>query len=628
MLTAGALEGVRRCGFVGFDDDLLVYHNPHVQGGLTWAGARWALGADLLFDSPNADYWTPLTALSRLVDVQLFGLDPAGHHLTNLFFHAVAVVLLFLVFESMTGDLWRSAFVAALMAIHPLHVESVAWVSERKDVLSAVFFMLSLAAYSRYARDPRPVRFAAVAVAQALGLLAKPMLATLPFVLLLLDLWPLGRLRLGESGGGARAGRLAVEKWPLFCLSFLSLAATFVPLARTGTLTSLDALPLQARLGNALCAYVVYVRQTLWPHPLAIPYPHPGRPLPLEALGAALALACVTGATLRAARLRPWLLVGWLWFLGMLVPVIGLVQSGEHAHADRYMYLPSIGLSVMLAWGVPDLLSVWGAGRVAPLLGALAVAACVPITRAQVGHWQSTVTLFAHAIRVTPMNFVAHSNLATGLARQGDFAAAERHYREAIRIRPVYWEARTGLGVVLMRQGRLAEALEQQREALRSNPASADVSFNLGALEARMGQSGDAANHYAQAVRLNPGLGAAHYNWGNLLVAAGRLAEAEDRFAEAVRLQPQDVEALNNLGLTIGLQGRWPQAAEVLGRAVALDPGHTRARVNLGRALRELGRLDEARAQWREAARRNPRDPASAEALEELGRLKPDARPP
>jgi protein O-mannosyl-transferase len=611
VLTLASLEGVRRCGFVGFDDDYLVYGNPHLRNGLSWAGVRWAFAADLLFDSPNADYWTPLTALSRLVDVDLFGMEPAGHHVTNLLLHAITVVLLFLVLDSMTGARGRSAFVAAVFACHPLHVESVAWVTERKDMLSGLLFTVTLGAYVRYARAPGPGRFAGVVAALAAGLLAKPMLLTTPFVLLLLDLWPLGRLRLEEPGAAARARRLLLEKWPLFLLTAGSVAATFVPLLRGGRLTSLESLPLSARVGNAILGYATYVGQMLWPHPLAIPYPHPGPPPAAAVLAAALILSAITGLCVRAARRRPPLLVGWLWFLGMLVPVVGLVQSGDHAHADRYMYLPSIGLALMLAWSVP----AW-APRAWAAAGALGVAACVVATRTQVRYWQSTTTLFSHAVAVTKDNFVAHNNLAAGLTVTGDVAGAEQHYRAALAIRPRYREARTGLGVLLMRQGRLAEALEQQQQAYRAGP-SAEVCFNLALVEARMGRVADALAHYAQAGAFAP----AHYNRGNMLAAAGRWSEAEADFRAAALLRPDDVEAANNLGLSIGLQGRWEEATEVLRRASALDPDHVRVRFNLGRTLLALGRAEEARAQWEEAVRRRPHDPAIGDVQAELARL-------
>jgi tetratricopeptide (TPR) repeat protein len=397
---------------------------------------------------------------------------------------------------------------------------------------------------------------------------------------------------------------------------------TIVAHARSGFLASVEALPLPARIANVLWSLVAYLGTVVWPTRLAVFYPLTGgRVMSGRTLAAVAILGLVSGLAVRNAARRPYLLTGWLWYLLALAPVIGLVQTGLQSRADRYMYIPFVGVGILVAWGAADLASSWKTLR--PLLPWAAAATLISwtaLTRAQVRHWESTVTLFSHAVEVAQESALAYTNLARALAAEGDIAGAERHYRAALRVPPDDWKARTGLGVVLMQQGHLAEALEQHRQALRLNPSSADVYFNIGAVEARMGRTAEAAARYAEAVRLNPRLAAAHYNWGNLLAAGGRWAEAEAHFAEAVRLEPEDVEAINNLGLAIGLQGRWAQAAELLARAVALDPAHPRARVNLGRALRGLGRLDEARAQWQEVVRRNPRDPAALEAQEELAR--------
>ena len=616
LLTLVAYEGVRRCGFVSFDDDVFVYRNPYVRQGLTWAGLRWALGADLLFESAHADYWMPVTILSRMLDVQVFGLDPAGHHAVNALLHAANVLLVFLFLDRLTGARYRSAFAAAVLAVHPLGVESVAWVTERKDVLSGLFWMLTAIAYGRYALARSRGAYAAALAFMALGLMSKPTLVALPLVLLVLDFWPLRRF------GAVPSTRLLVEKAPFFLLAGASAVLTIVSHARGGHLASASAAPLASRVANALWSLVVYLEQVVWPTRLAVFYPLTGgRLLSGRTLAAACLLGVLSWLAVRGAARRPYLVTGGLWFLLALAPVLGLVQTGQQAHADRFLYVPLVGLGIVMAWGAEDL-----AGRSAALRAALPWAAGATLlawtvlTRAQVRHWESTVSLFSHAVAVTDDNVLAHMNLARALARQGDTAGAERHYREAIRIRPQDADARTGLGVLLIQQGRFAEALEEHGQALRLNPASADARFNLGAAEARMGRPAEAAAHYAEALRLNPKLAAAHYNWGNLLAAAGRWAEAEAHFAEAARLQPEDVEALNNLGLAIGLQGRWQQAAEALARAVALDPTDARARVNLGRALRALGRPGEARAQWEEAVRRSPGDPAALEAREELAR--------
>jgi tetratricopeptide (TPR) repeat protein len=495
-------------------------------------------------------------------------------------------------------------------------VESVAWVTERKDVLSATFWMLGAIAYGRYARGGGRGPYAAAVGLMALGLLAKPTLVALPLVLLVLDFWPLQRWR------AVPARRLLAEKVPFFVLAAASAAVTVLSHARGGHLASAAAAPLQSRVANALWSLVVYLEKTVWPAGLAVFYPlREGRLVGGRTLAALALLAVLAWLAARGASRRPYLVTGGLWFLLALAPVLGLVQTGQQSHADRFMYVPLVGLGIVAAWGAADLAATRRALRAAlPWLAAALIAAWTMATRAQVRHWESTVTLFSHAVAVTGDNALAHMNLGRALARQGDTAGAERHYREAIRIRPADADARTGLGVLLMQQGRVLEALAEHQEAARRNPASADARFNLGAAEARMGRAAEAASHYAEALRLNPSLAAAHYNWGNLLAAQGRWAEAEARFAEAARIQPENVEALNNLGLAVGLQGRWAQAALILGRAVALDPADARARVSLGRALRALGQADEARAHWREAERLDPGGEAGREAREELVR--------
>lgn len=619
LLTLVAFEGVRRCGFVAFDDSIYLYRNPQVSRGLTWEGLRWALGADLLFESPQADYWMPVTIVSRMLDVQVFGLDPAGHHAMNALFHAINAVLVFLMLESVTAARWRSAFVAAMFAAHPLAVESVAWASERKNVLSALFWMLAVISYCRYARLGSRRAYVGALALMAMGLMAKPTLVTLPLVLLALDRWPLGRLR----PGGVRAVALVTEKVPFFALSAAASAVTLLALARGDHLTSVDLVPLPSRIANALWALLLYGGQVVWPARLAVLYPHAGVGLLSWRTGVAVAaLGVVTWFAVRHRHSRLYLITGLAWYVLPLAPVLGLIQSGQQAHADRFMYIPLVGLGIVLAWGGWDLVRV---SRAAPsALPWAAAALCVvwvALTREQVRRWESTVALFSHAVEVTEDNHLAHHNLATALALAGDLAGAERHYLEAVRIRPGHGETRSALGVLLMRQGRLKEALAQEHEALRLAPSSADVHFNMAVLLARLGRSSEAVARYGDAVRLNPSLAAAHYNWGNLLAAEGRWAEAEARFREAVRLEPDSLEALNNLGLSVGLQGRWPQAADHFRRVLAVDPDHARAHVNLGRALRELGRWDEARAQWREALARWPQDPAVREAREEMARL-------
>ena len=437
LLTSFAYLPVLGNGYVLLDDGLYVIRNSWVLQGITAEGLARAWTANV------ANNWHPLTMLSHMLDCQLYGSEPAGHHLTSLLLHLANVLMLFEVLRRMTGAVWRSAAAAALFAVHPLHVESVAWIAERKDVLSAFFWLVAMLAYRRYALRPSFARYLLVALAMALGLMAKPMVVTLPFVLLLLDFWPLGRLRL-EPGWRHRLALLAVEKLPLFALSA---AASLVTLHFQATsVVNLEVVPWRLRLANAAVSYAAYLGKALLPRRLAVFYP-----LPLEipvwrAAAAGGLLVLLTALALRRARKAPWLLVGWLWFLGTLVPVIGLVQVGRQAMADRYGYLPSIGLFVAVCWELPELAEARARWRA--VLAALAVAAVLALTaatRAQVRHWENSVTLFRHAVKVTEGNYVAHLGLAKALMQEKNWSDAAEQYRAALALRPGLRDARSGL---------------------------------------------------------------------------------------------------------------------------------------------------------------------------------------
>jgi len=609
LLVLLAYDGVGRCGFVGFDDPLYVSGNPEVLRGLTAGGVRWAFSAGLLFDTPHADYWAPLTVLSRMLDATLYGADPAGHHLTNVVLHALDAALLFLVLQTLTGALLRSALAAALFAVHPLCVESVAWVTERKDVLSGLFWLLGIAAYARYVRSPTPGRYSLVAGALVLGLMAKPMVMTLPLVLLLLDYWPLRRLP--ADGTGLRfAPALVAEKLPLFLVAGLSPVVTFLTLARSGHLRDLRSLPVTTRVANALYSYLVYLGKALWPHPLAVAYPYPQAWPPLAGvLAAAAVLTALSTLALRQRLRRPWVLVGWLWFLVVLFPVIGLVQSGAAARADRYMYLPLAGLTLVVAWSAGDLASGRPRTRLPASVAAAGVLlALTVLTRRQVLVWTDTTTLFEHAVRSTSENSLAHNNLATALAQGGRLDAAEAHYREALRLEPRYAEARRGLATVLLRRGRANEVAALFAQALERDPADVEAHLELGALCAGSGRAEEAAAHYAAALAADPASATAHFRWGNLLARSGQWAAAEAHYAQAVRLRPADAEALNNLGLARALQGRREEAIRAYSLALQADPSSVRARTNLGQALAAQGRHAEAISQYWAALAARPGD--------------------
>jgi len=451
-VTFGAFYRVLGGEFLRYDDDVYITLNPFVKAGLSRVGLIWAFATGY-----NAN-WHPLTWVSHMLDVEVFGMNAGGHHLTNLILHLANTMLLFLVLRRMTGFVWRSAFVAALFGVHPLHVESVAWIAERKDVLSTLFWLLTIWAYARYAENPTWTRYLPVVLFFGLGLMAKPMLVTLPFVLLLLDYWPLNRLSFGGKGERTvPVYDLFLEKVPLFAMTALSCLITFRAQQMGGAVGLLEKLPFAVRAGNALVAYTTYIGKMFWPKNLAVFYPHPGADLPVwQAVVAGLALVSITILVIRAGKPRPYLSVGWLWYLGTLVPVIGLVQVGAQAMADRYTYVPMIGLFIMLAWGLPGL----GGKRLA-VPATLVVCALIAVTWRQVGYWRDSISLFRHAISVTEKNAVMHANLGLALRDRGRTDEAIREYREAIRIDPEFAQAHNNLAVALYFKGDYAEAWKE-----------------------------------------------------------------------------------------------------------------------------------------------------------------------
>jgi len=411
--------------FVNFDDDTYVSENPHIQDGLTWGGVQWAFLIDPGSGSQHADFWIPMTFISHMITIELFGLEPWGHHMVNLMIHIMNTLLLFWTLRRMTGSLWKSGFVAALFAIHPLHVESVAWVTERKDVLSTLFWILTIWVYAFYTKRPKFHRYLLVALTFSLGLMSKPIVMTLPFVLLLLDYWPLHRFRWGDH---QTALKLVWEKTPLMALTGVCFVLTLLVQQKWETVGSLQTFPLGNRIGNALVSYVDYIGKMFWPMNLAVFYPHPGN-LPLEQIiVSALLLLAITILVIRWSPRAPYLVVGWLLFLGTLVPVIGLVQVGQQAMADRYTYIPLIGLFIIIAWGIPDLIAKWHYQKLFLSLGAgLILSALMVITWLQVQHWRNSISLFEHAIEVTGTNYVAYHNLGLAFQTEGYIGVPVRH---------------------------------------------------------------------------------------------------------------------------------------------------------------------------------------------------------
>ena len=590
--------------FVNFDDDDYISENPHVQSVLSRQAIIWA------FTATRAANWHPLTWLSHMIDCQLYGLNPSGHHLTNVLFHLVNTLLLFLLLNRITGASWRSGFVAALFALHPLHVESVAWVAERKDVLSTLFWLLTMWAYIYYVEKPRLHRYLFTLLLFALGLMAKPMLVTLPCVLLLLDYWPLKRIELGQSASGqpaviqpstiakkpgAQAFRLLLEKTPLFVLVAVSSVVTFVVQKSGGAVGALEVYPIKIRVANALFSYVSYMVKMIWPQNLAVFYPHPGQSLPMwQAAAAGLLLLLISIAVIRAGRRQSYLPVGWLWYLGTLVPVIGLVQVGAQAMADRYTYVPLIGLFIMAAWGVPELLAKYRFQRtVLATLATILLVTLTLVSKRQVRHWQNSLTLFQQAVEVTADNYVAHDSLGNALAQQGMLDQAIVHYREALRIKSNLVNTHNNLGVALLQQGEINRAMAQYYQALRLKPDSAETHNNLGVALFTVGQLDQAIGHYLTAIKLDPNFGKAYNNLGNALARQGKLDEAFSQYYKALELKANYPEAHNNLGVALAQQEKLREAIAHFKRALQLRPDYAQARSNLDNAIALLAKTTE-----------------------------------
>jgi tetratricopeptide (TPR) repeat protein len=523
-------------GFVKYDDPQYVSANPHVFGGVTLQGISWAL------TSGYAANWHPLTWISHMLDIEMYGMNAGWHHLTNVLLHMASAVLLFALLYRMTGALGRSAFVAGLFAVHPIHVESVAWVAERKDVLSTFFWTLTLWAYLRYAARPELRRYLLVVVFFALALMSKPMVVTLPFILLLLDYWPLRR---------PIEMRLVTEKIPLFALAVASSIITFLVQERGGTVAVVGRISFAERIANALVSYGAYLGKMVWPTHLAAYYPYALSQSPWLVAGSALGLAGITLLAIWKAKDFPYFVTGWLWYLGALVPAIGIVQVGTQAMADRYTYVPMIGISIVAAWGIFDLVARWqksGDGLMVLRGAGLAVIiACTVSARAQVKTWESSLTLWEHALAVTTDNYAAHTFLGNALSGLGKTDEAITHYEEALRIRPDYPEAHNNLGPALAGKGKIDEAITHFSEAVRLRPGYADAHNNLGVALANRGRVPEAIAHFAEAVKLDPDHAKAHYGLAVVLQNQGRTAEARQEFLEALRINPDYQDAKRGL---------------------------------------------------------------------------------
>ncbi|HET6491087.1 MAG TPA: tetratricopeptide repeat protein [Syntrophales bacterium] len=647
IVTAMVFWQVGGFEFVRYDDDKYVMENPVVRSGLSLEGIRWAFRS---FEQHN---WHPLTWLSHMLDVQWFGLDAGRHHQVNLLFHILNTLILFIVLQRMTRALWKSAFVAALFALHPLHVESAAWIAERKDLLSAFFFLLALLAYERYTSRKGPGNYLLVVMLFALGLLSKPMVVTLPFVLLLLDFWPLGRFQAcppkDPASEEATAGKgivewirinrgLFLEKIPLLVLSVVSCIVTIE--AQRGAMKALESVPLGARVLNAVVAYAEYVYRCFVPVDLAVLYPYRSVTTG-QVLAAALLLAAVTALVVYRRRNRS-LMVGWFWYLGTLVPVIGLVQVGVQASADRYTYIPFIGLFVLLTWLAGDL-SARLPHRAAVLATAalLILAGLSAATVSQTGYWVNSEALFEHALQATKDNYVVHGNFGAWLAGQGRMEEAVRQYHEALRIKPDDGDARYNLANMLARQARYPEAIAQYREVLKTVPDHVMARNNLALCLIQTDNRPAAIEQFREILRLEPGFAAAQQNLTMLLAAeekikrpsreipsagpAGGVAVEENmrlgqeavlkgdldsaivHFRGAVRSNPDLPAARIGLGLALAYKGEIDEAIRQFRAALKLEPGNADVHNSLGVALMQKGQLDEAQTHLQKAIKINPR---------------------
>ena len=581
--------------FLNYDDPVYVVSNAQVRGGLTWAGVAWA------FTSFHAANWSPVTWLSHMADCQWFGLRSGWHHATNVALHTAAALLLFAALKRLTGARWPSAFVAFLFALHPLHVESVAWVAERKDVLCALFWFLALYGYARYVERPGAVRYLLVLLAFALGLMSKAMIVTLPFVLMLLDVWPLRRsLRLRE-------------KLPFFALAAGASWLTFLAQERGDAVRTLSAIPLALRIENAVAAYGAYIIKMFWPAHLAPFYPY-RFDLPLWQVAAAAAmLAGITVFVVRRARSLPYLATGWFWYLGTLVPVIGLVQVGAQSSADRYTYVPMVGLGIMLAWGATGVMRSYPRARAA--LAVASIAICAILTWVQLSYWTDSGTLFQHAIEVTSGNYLAENNLAEFDLTRSQNQDALPHIQEALRIRPAYPDAHANLALDFRRLGRFDESEREYREALRLEPASEPFHMGYGALLVVEGRREQALDEFSTAVRLRPDDDQAHFNRGRVLAQLGRTDDAVAELYEAVRLRPGNAEVRHTLGFLLLSRGRMDEALAQLRAEAQLKPEDAAVHFNLATLLVSAGRLDEAIAEYSQTLRIRPDFPDARRRL-------------
>jgi tetratricopeptide (TPR) repeat protein len=594
-MTLAVYYQVHGFSFVNYDDPEYVQLNPYIQNGVTLSAVKWA------FTTGYACFWHPLTWLSHMLDWQLFGANPAGHHITSVLFHIFNTLLVFLVFRQMTGSTWPSAFIAALFALHPLHVESVAWVSERKDVLSTFFWLLTMWAYVRYARQLSFARYLLVVVFFTMGMMSKPMLVTLPFVLLLLDYWPLNRLSISNWRF------VIVEKVPLIVIAgALSVVAYIAQKQGKGIPTSAD-FTLTIRLANAPISYMQYIIKMIWPAGLAMFYPHPGRNVSFfYAVLSAVILLALTILIIRFSRKHRYLFTGWFWYVGTLVPVIGIVQVGNHAMADRYSYITLTGLFIIIAWGLPDLLQRLPHRNVVLWTSSIAVLLALSVcAHIQAGYWKNTIMLCEHALKVTKNNYRAHFCITMPLTEQQRFEESIEHGKEAIRINPQCYEAYNNLGVALVRVGRFDDAISVYKSLLEKKPDFAATRENLAAIYVTQGRYAEAVEQCRIVLETMDMLPTRNFLAYSLL-KLGQYPEAITEYRKVLAAEPNNPNTLNKLGFALARDGKFEEAISVSREALRIAPQLVDARQNLGFAFIGQGRFAEAVNEYEKFLQKNP----------------------
>ena len=598
--------------FINFDDFRYVTENSHVLSGLNLENIKWAFS----FSNQEVYYWHPLTWISHMADIQLWGVNSGKHHLSNLFIHIINTLILFFTLRKMTGDLWKSAFVAALFALHPINVDTVAWVAERKNLLSTSFWFLVMLTYCLYVKRPSLFRYMFVAISFIMGLLAKPMLVTLPFVLLLLDYWPLKRISIptGYSEGltcvhdyplqkliNILKSRVFYEKIPLILIAFISIHISTLSLKIDRNIISTKQVPMDLRISNALVSYIKYIQKIVWPHDLAIYYPFPASIPTWQIAGSVIIIVSISVAVLRAYRSHPFLFVGWSWYLGTLVPVSGLYQAGLWpAMADRWAYIPSIGIFIIIAWGLPELLDKWQFKKIAlVILTGIVIPILIVCSWMQVGYWKNTITLFEHATKVTENNALANTDLGAALMDKGDLDSAIIHFNEALRIKPHDYLARIDLAKALLDKGDLDSAMIHCNEAIKDNPNYAYNYNVMGLILKRKGEMLKAVYYYSKAIQLESNYFNAYNNLGVAYVDLHRFNDAIRQFSKVIELDPKNDVAFVHLGVCLIYQGRLNEAIQQFHKALQINPNSLEAHYNLGIALMSQGKKDEAIDQFK-----------------------------